>query len=152
MPQSNLGEQVLVDGRGPILLFVIFCVLFFDFTTLPQYLIPGNTYEYDKLKHLTITPQNRIILEEMPDNKKRQQMVLAARYTPFFFEKIPINSADQEMLSTVRGIGPNLAKEIIHFREQFGPLNNITDLTQLKGISQKRAVKFATEFNFSRTP
>lgn len=61
----------------------------------------------------------------------------------FFFQAIPINSADRELLMTVKGIGPALAGAIIAHRQRFGPLQDIEDLTKIPGVGSKRAAALA---------
>lgn len=65
---------------------------------------------------------------------------------------IPINSADKDMLMSVKGIGPALAHDIVAYRKQVGPFRNGRDLLNLKGIGPKRADKFATAFTFNEAP
>jgi DNA uptake protein ComE-like DNA-binding protein len=75
-----------------------------------------------------------------------------ARYTPFLFKLIPINSADKDMLMTVKGIGPALADTIVSYRNQFGPFKNSLDLQNLHRVGPKRAAELTTEFTFTEEP
>ncbi|OGQ99501.1 MAG: hypothetical protein A2505_03555 [Deltaproteobacteria bacterium RIFOXYD12_FULL_55_16] len=59
---------------------------------------------------------------------------LPARLAPLFFQPIPINQADKELLITIPGIGPAFARRIIEFREQLGRINDIEELDEVKGI------------------
>lgn len=56
-------------------------------------------------------------------------------------EKININSADEEALSRVPGIGPKTAEKIRMHREENGMFKNIDDLIEVKGIGQKSLEK-----------
>ena len=56
-------------------------------------------------------------------------------------EKININTADQEELETLPGIGPVLAQRIIEFRDEFGLFREVEDLLLVKGIGEKRSSK-----------
>jgi competence protein ComEA len=49
-------------------------------------------------------------------------------------DQIEINSATQEDLQRVPGIGPTLAARIIDFREEHGPFERIEDLLNVQGI------------------
>lgn len=57
-----------------------------------------------------------------------------ARLAPLFFQPIPINQADEELLATIPGIGPAFARRIIDFREQQGRINAIAELDAVKGV------------------
>jgi len=59
---------------------------------------------------------------------------LPARLTPLFFQPIPLNQADEELLTTISGIGPVFARRIIEFRNQQGMINNIEELDAVKGV------------------
>ena len=48
--------------------------------------------------------------------------------------KININTASEEQLQTLRGIGPTLSRRIVRYREDYGPFENIEDLKNVKGI------------------
>lgn len=51
-------------------------------------------------------------------------------------EKININSATEEELMTISGIGEAKAKAIINYREENGNFNNIEDIMNVSGIGQ----------------
>ncbi len=67
---------------------------------------------------------------------------------PFFFKPLNINSADKNMLMTVKGIGPKLSDSIVMQRNLHGPFQSIDDLLNLKGVGQKRAKYFTEVFSF----
>ncbi len=73
---------------------------------------------------------------------------IPAAITPFFFQPIPINSADGELLSTVNGIGPKLAQQIIDTRTANGPFVTASDLLAVPGIGPSRIRQFAPHFSF----
>lgn len=96
---------------------------------------------------------NKLVVEKYSNAAMEQGHVpIQAKKTPFFFELIPINSADKDMLMSVQGIGPALADDIVIYRQQFGPFESEGDLQNLKGIGPKRAAKFATVFTFAEVP
>ena len=54
--------------------------------------------------------------------------------TPAKGQAININTATQELLETLPGIGPTTAKAIIDYREENGPFATIDDLLKVPGI------------------
>ncbi len=51
--------------------------------------------------------------------------------------KIDINSADEEMLTTLPGVGPKTATRIYDYRKANGPFRSVDDLLNIKGIGPK---------------
>lgn len=51
--------------------------------------------------------------------------------------KININSADEEMLTNLPGVGPKTAARITDYRKENGPFKSIEDLLNIKGIGPK---------------
>lgn len=52
--------------------------------------------------------------------------------------KININTADLQTLMTLDGIGEVYAQRIIEYRNAHGPFQNITEITKVSGIGEKR--------------
>ncbi len=52
--------------------------------------------------------------------------------------KININSASQEDLQKINGVGPSLAQKIIQYRNSNGKFKNIEDLLNVSGIGEKK--------------
>jgi len=55
---------------------------------------------------------------------------------------VNINTANEEQLMAVKGLGEKKAKAIIEYRQQNGNFKAVEDLTQVKGISEKTLTKF----------
>lgn len=51
--------------------------------------------------------------------------------------KININTATQEELAQLKGIGEKLANRIIEYREQHGPFEKLEDILKVKGLGEK---------------
>lgn len=51
--------------------------------------------------------------------------------------KVHLNSASQEEIETLNGIGPKKAEAIINYREENGPLQSVEQLTEISGIGDK---------------
>ena len=104
-------------------------------------------------EQLSFVHPNKLVIGNYSDaGKKQRPGSVPAKYTPFFFELIPINGADKDILMSVKGIGPSLAEDIVEYRQQFGPFTKSTDLQKIKGIGPNRAAKFATVFTFIEVP
>ena len=52
-------------------------------------------------------------------------------------EKVNINTADVTRLTTLTGVGTQLAKRIAEYRKQNGPFQKPEDIMLVKGIGQK---------------
>jgi len=52
--------------------------------------------------------------------------------------KININTASEEDLIKIPGIGPEFASRIIEYRQTQGPFSDIEDLKKVKGIGEKK--------------
>lgn len=70
------------------------------------------------------------------------------KLAPFFFLPIPINSCDEELLLTISGIGPTLARRIIEFRQQNGAFKGEEDLMQIKGIGPAKLIEIRRSIVF----
>ena len=77
--------------------------------------------------------------------------VLPAAVTPFFFQPVPVNFADSELLSTISGIGPGLSAQIVKTRDSKGFFTKPEDLLAVPGIGRSRMDQFAPQFSFSVT-
>ncbi|MBP2645587.1 MAG: comEA [Firmicutes bacterium] len=70
--------------------------------------------------------EDRVVMSEFPAHNKNSREQA----------KVHINSADQDELDRLPGIGAVLAKRIVEFRTAHGPFQNIKDLTKVKGITE----------------
>ena len=48
-----------------------------------------------------------------------------------------VNSATEEELDSIEGIGPVLAKRIVEYRQKNGPFRSMEDLLEVEGIGEK---------------
>jgi competence protein ComEA len=51
---------------------------------------------------------------------------------------IDVNQASEEDFARLPGIGPELARRIVAFREKHGPFRRVEDLLVIKGIGHKK--------------
>ncbi len=143
------------DGRLTVVLFLLFGLLLFDFTYSHHWSFFTRINGRNSAEQLSFVRPNKLVVENYTEGDWEQGQgheLILARYTPFFFELIPINSADKYMLMTIKGIVPALADDIVAYRDQVGPFKQSTDLRNLRGIGAKRATKFATTFTFTEVP
>lgn len=56
-------------------------------------------------------------------------------------QKVNINTADEQSLENVPGLGPAKAKAIFNYRHQHGKFSALEDLTQVPGIGDKLLVR-----------
>ncbi|MFZ2269383.1 MAG: helix-hairpin-helix domain-containing protein [Azonexus sp.] len=61
------------------------------------------------------------------------------------FAAVNINTATQEELDAVKGIGPGKAKAIIDYRSKNGPFKSVDDLKGVKGFGEKSLAKLKGE-------
>ena len=57
--------------------------------------------------------------------------------------KININTADENELIKLPGIGPKLSKEIIQYRNKNGKFKNANEIIKIKGIGKKKFEKIS---------
>ncbi len=62
---------------------------------------------------------------------------IPARYALFLQQPLPINRADNESLQLLPGVGPHLARAILQYIAQHGPLSQEQELLQVAGIGPK---------------
>ena len=66
--------------------------------------------------------------------------LMMAWVAPTFAEdmaKVNINTANQEQLMSLKGIGESYAVRIIEYREKNGPFQTPEDLLKVKGVGEK---------------
>jgi competence protein ComEA len=56
-------------------------------------------------------------------------------------QDVNINTADQEMLTQLPGIGPVTAGKIVDYRKANGKFKSVDELTNVKGIGDKTLAK-----------
>lgn len=55
---------------------------------------------------------------------------------------ININTADEDELDMLEGIGPSLAEKIVSYRTKHGPFDNIEELCNVSGVGASTLEKF----------
>ncbi len=79
---------------------------------------------------------------ESQDNKEskenKESETKQQTYTQATSQKININTATQEELETLTGIGPSTATKIIQHRKENGKFKTIEDIKNVKGIGESK--------------
>ncbi len=141
-PQTDAG------ATGVVLFCCIFLLCLHGLSSLPTTTVPPVFHlRAEKGRTLALAPvksgEGRLPAPDLSSP-------LSARLTPFYFQPLPINSCDQSLLMTIKGIGPSLAKRIISTREQIGAFLVADDLLQVSGIGPKRLQQFSSQFTFAQ--
>lgn len=64
-------------------------------------------------------------------------VLLFASTLAFANTPININTADEQALTALSGIGPAKARAIISYRDEHGAFKSVDDLVNVKGIGEK---------------
>jgi len=56
---------------------------------------------------------------------------------------MPLNTATEQNLELISGIGPSLALRIVSFREKNGPFKAVSELEDVEGIGEKKLKEIA---------
>lgn len=65
---------------------------------------------------------------------------------------VHINTATEDEIRTLHGIGPRLAAEIVRHRQAHGPFTGPGDLARVRGIGGQHATALAPDLDFSLLP
>lgn len=121
-----MTEQISVEVKGEVLNPGIFKIK--SYSTLNELLEEVQLTDKSDISslNLTITLKNNDVIV-IPEKS--------------LISKISINSAGLEQLCTVPYIGEKTAQKIIEYRDEYGPFQHIEDLTNIKGIGEKKLDK-----------
>lgn len=150
---NDTSKAISNDYRLTIVLFLLFALFMADYIEgRKAFLSAGDSTGNACGVRLSFFSSSRLRIENISDEQESagKERSVPPILTPFFFQPIPINRADPDLLMTVNGIGRGLAESIVAYRRQFGPFANIDDLQNLRGIGPARLAKFATAFIFSQ--
>ncbi len=96
--------------------------------------------------YLQVTSQNSL---NFVSERDVPQVNGHASLTPFFFEPVPVNFCEKDLLVTISGIGPGLAENILRTRQDNGYFQDKFDLLLVSGIGESRMNRFAASLSFS---
>lgn len=140
---------------GVVLLLVLILVLLLASLFL-QRTLNYNQKEYDQIlaefekRSANLEREQKLLAEKYnpqpivntPAKTLENQEEITNSYEPEHEEVVPkivnINTANEELLQTLDGIGPAYAKRIIEYRDANGPFSSKDELINIKGIGEKR--------------
>ena len=95
-------------------------------------------YSREEVSNFIETKQTEQVREEKCIQKDENALINNAciSQTEIITGKVSINTATLEQLQTLPGIGEAKAKDIITYREQNGPFENIEDIMKVSGIGE----------------
>lgn len=67
----------------------------------------------------------------------------------FAADKIDLNSASMQELQSLNGVGPATASAIIKYRESKGSFSNVDELSNVKGIGDKKLQNLSDQVTVS---
>ncbi len=106
-----------------------------------SFLVPLTDGISENLVHFTVQQQDSSINVLEYSKEAAQQETIHPLVSHLFFQKISINTADQDILATLPNIGPVLAERIIDKRKSLGGFKELEDLLLVKGIGEKKFAK-----------
>jgi len=112
---------------------------FNKFSPLENIFLPIN-YEavaVDAVVVDTANVANTDVIDAPTEEQPRVQKAKAPKKKAPTFP-ISINTASQDDLCFIKGVGPSLAQKIIDYRETKGPFNSAKDLEKVSGIGAKK--------------
>jgi competence ComEA-like helix-hairpin-helix protein len=88
--------------------------------------------------HTAAQEANDVVYALQADAAIPQPVRLPPAVANIFFQPIPINRADKDILTSLPGIGPVLAERIVQRRNQHGLFRSKDELLQVTGIGPKK--------------
>lgn len=147
MSQSKIIHQHLYL----IILFVTVGMLSLS-QTVSEQLYPQFTVESSEIcfsfSNPDIVTSSEIAASETRKPCSLHDLVIPPTKTVFFFSRIPINTADKQLLAAVRGVGQVTAERIVSWRQANGNIANRSDLEKIPGIGPRKAQYLASQFTF----
>lgn len=65
---------------------------------------------------------------------------------------VDLNTASEQQLRTVKGIGPVKARAILAYRTKYGSFHSLSDLRKIKGFGAKTVARLAPGLSISGRP
>ena len=135
------------ENRGRKLI-IFCCILLFLFLSVSTQLLSRVPNPEGSFCLFTLSSGSLVLIDNNESGRHETETVPAS-LSPFYFQAIPINRCDKNLLLTVSGIGPGLAEHILLVRAKIGSFRDMHDLLLVPGIGKKRMLQFARSLTFS---
>ena len=147
----NRTDLLIVKEDAGREVVLICCVLFFFVQSIFPVLLQEEKSAFN-LKRCQY-PHDSLLLVNVPgqtegETLKENVVNQLPQFTPFFFQPVPLNSCDKNLLLAVPGIGPALATAILETRNNIGSFHDMHDLLKVPGIGKSRMNTFSKFFSF----
>lgn len=142
-PAASPDRRIAITlGLGIILfLFMFFKFMYFRHN--------APTKGEGEVAHLLWQNNNLSVRYGTEDNPEETSAPIQPEAAPFFFQPVPINRADTQLIESIDGVGPHLASEILRLRENGFVFRNSRDLLKIPGIGEKKLRKLEGKFSFA---
>ncbi len=140
------------DRRMLVLFLCAVLLLACDCLSLSRHFFPGLFFD----DHSGSVRADRLFPADSGDiTSKTWQDNGAGRMPPqlcfFLGRPMAINQASLQDLVLLPGIGERLAARILAYRQEYGPIHSVAELTRIRGISKKLARKIRPMISFDST-
>lgn len=145
-----ISEEVLIDIKGAVFQPGVYRMKVGDrvidaVETAGGFLDDADTR---KVNLASLLSDEMVIIVPREGDEEEAEVLIISDNSPApdsADKKININSASQEELATLTGIGPAKAKAIIGYREEHGLFKSIEEIMKVSGIGDKSFEKLKDE-------
>lgn len=101
---------------------ILLCV----FLILSSVVVSYNLFYVPSVPNLEVIKEEFILKESGDTNDSKDKLL------------VNINSASEEELTQIPGVGASIAKRIIEYREQNGGFSSVSEIMNVKGIGKSK--------------
>lgn len=141
---SGLADLDRVEGVGPGLLRRLDSLVVFSDTGRVRR-GPGTPRPAAPVQGTTDPPRTAAPVVWEPRGRGRERGGSGPSGTPSDAVKIHLNSASQNDLERLPGIGPTRARAILAYRQSYGPFASVSDLGKVPGFPRRLVTQLAPQ-------
>lgn len=129
-------------------MFLLMCALFFSGLSIGFFVgrnYTQNPVQVSVLAQDTFSTSETTVETTVPQSEETQESTQPVQTEETQAQSegqddglINVNTADQQMLMELPGIGETLSQRIIDYREAHGPFKSLSELMNVSGIGEKR--------------